>query len=75
METNPLRLRRVCLMLMVCNSCNIGSGRGKGADVPAVDSVWCEGNALFGCLVDEDTGAWWGERSSVEVEVTKGSCI
>ena len=30
---------------------------------------------LFGCLVDEDTDAWWGDRSSVEVEVVEGSCI
>ena len=30
METNPLRLRCICLPLMGCNSCNIGSGQLKG---------------------------------------------
>ena len=45
------------------------------ADVPAIDSVWCERGTLFDCLVDKDTGAFWGKRILVEVEVAKGSCI
>ena len=45
------------------------------ADVPAVNSVRCKGGALLGHLMDEDTGAWWCERISVEVEVDEGSYI
>ena len=35
----------------------------------------CEGGVLIGRPMDKDTGAWWCEMSSVEVEVAEGSCI
>ena len=45
------------------------------ADVPAVDAVGCHVAALVGCLVDDDAGSWWGERTLVVIIVASQACV